>query len=157
MIHCLEYLWKATFSLHDADDPAAEGWVAVQALALLAGHAARVADRIEEQADASALRGERRHGADACAGYLRAKREYLHYDQALAASWPIATGVFEGACRYLIADRLDITGARWSLIGAEAVLKLRAVESNGDCDAYFRYHLARQHQHVHRDKYTLTA
>ena len=101
LIHCLEYLWKAAFSLHAADDPAAEDWVAVQALALLAGHAAWVAKRIEEQAEAAGLRGERRHGADACVGYLRAKQECLHYDQALAAGWPIATGVIEGACRHL--------------------------------------------------------
>jgi hypothetical protein len=134
----------------------AEDWVAVQALALLAGHAARVADGIEKQADAARLRGEGRYGADACVGYLRSKREFLRYDLALAAGWPIATGVIEGACRHLIADRLDISGARWGLAGAEAVLKLRAVDSNGDFDAYFRYHLAREHQRVHQDRYALS-
>jgi hypothetical protein len=33
----------------------------------------------------------------------------------LAADWPIASGVIEGACRHLIGDRIDITGARWGL------------------------------------------
>ena len=42
------------------------------------------------------------------------------------------TGVIEGACRHLIGDRLDITGARWGLQGAEAILTLRAVIANGD-------------------------
>ena len=46
--------------------------------------------------------------------YLENKREFLRYDQALDAGWPIATGVIEGACRHLIADRLDIGGARFS-------------------------------------------
>jgi hypothetical protein len=36
---------------------------------------------------------------------------------------------------------MDITGARWSLEGAEAVLKLRALIASGDFDAYWRYHL----------------
>jgi hypothetical protein len=40
--------------------------------------------------------------------------------------WPIATGVIEDACRHLVKDRMDITGPRWGLIGAEAILKLRA-------------------------------
>jgi hypothetical protein len=53
---------------------------------------------------------------------------------ALAQGWPIATGVIEGACRHLVKDRLDITGARWGLAGGEAVLKLRALVSNGDFD-----------------------
>ena len=51
---------------------------------------------------------------------------YLHYDRYLAAGYPIATGVIEGACRYLVRDRMELTGARWRLVGAEAVLKLRA-------------------------------
>jgi hypothetical protein len=41
-----------------------------------------------------------------------------------------------GSLRHLIGDRLDITGARWGLKGAEAVLKLRALVSNGDFPAY---------------------
>lgn len=102
-----------------------------------------------------------RHGADACVRYLTGKESFLRYDHALAAGWPIATGVIEGACRHLIADRLDITGARWGLAGAEVVLKLRALISNGDFPAYWRYHLAREHHRVHPspgpDGYTLAA
>jgi hypothetical protein len=48
---------------------------------------------------------------------------------------------------------MDITGARWSLDGAEAVLRLRALISNGDFDAYWSYHLEREHQRVHRARY----
>ena len=50
---------------------------------------------------------------------------------ALASVWPIATGIIEGACRHLVNDRLDITGARWGLEGAEAALKLRAPLAGG--------------------------
>ena len=75
--------------------------------------------------------------------------DHLRYDQALAAGWPIATGVIEGACRHLIGDRLDITGARWGLDGAEAILTLRAVLSNGDFDDYWRYHLTQEHQRLY--------
>ena len=77
------------------------------------------------------------------------KHDFLRYDQALAAGWPIATGVIEGACRHLIADRLSISGSRWGLDGAEAVLTLRAVISNGDFTEYWRYHLAREHQRLY--------
>ena len=58
-------------------------------------------------------------------------------------------GPTEGACRHLIGDRLDITGARWGPDGAEAILTLRAVLSNGDFDDYWRYHLAREHQRLY--------
>jgi hypothetical protein len=55
--------------------------------------------------------------------------------------------VIEGACRHLIGDRLDITGARWGLDGAEAVLTLRAVISNGDFDDYWRLWRFRHKRH----------
>jgi hypothetical protein len=48
---------------------------------------------------------------------------------------------------------IDITGARWGLPGAEALLKLRAIVSNGDFDTYWRYHLAQEHQRVHKSRY----
>ena len=128
IIHVLEYIW----SLHNAGDPAAEDWVAVKALAVLAGEGERAVAEITAEADAVGLEGSRRSGADACVRHLGNKREFLRYDQALDAGWPIATGVIEGACRHLIADRLSIGGARWGLDGAEAVLTLRVVISNGD-------------------------
>jgi hypothetical protein len=149
LIHVLEYLWKAAWSLHPAGDPAAEDWVAAKALAILAGDSARVAGQITAEADAAGLASAQRAGADACVRYLTSKHDYLRYDQALAAGWPIATGVIEGACRHLIGDRLDITGARWGLQGAEAILTLRAVIANGDFEEYWRFHLKREHQRLY--------
>ena len=160
LIHVLEYIWKAAWSLHTAGDPAAEDWVAVKALAVLAGDSARVAAAITAEADAADLTASQRNGADTCVRYLTSKQELLRYDQALAAGWPIATGVIEGACRHLIGDRLDITGARWGLDGAEAILTLRAVISNGDFEEYWPFHLAREHQRLYgtaQGQYTLGA
>lgn len=82
-------------------------------------------------------------------GYPRAKLPYLGYAIALAEGRPIATGVIEGACRHLVKDRMDITGARWGLAGAEAVLRLRAVISNGDFEEYWEYHVQREYLRVH--------
>ena len=91
--------------------------------------------------------------ADTAAAYLLNKRPYLDYRSALANGWPIATGVIEGACRHLVKDRMDITGARWSLHGAEAILKLRATRTNGDFDTYWQFHLDQEHHRVHETRY----
>ena len=84
---------------------------------------------------------------------LTNKRRYLDYPKALKQGWPIATGVIEGACRHLVKDRMDITGARWGLDGAEAILKLRALRSNGDWDQYWTYHLSQEHHRIHETRY----
>ena len=161
LIHVLEYLWKAAWCFHADADPQAEAWVATHAISILSGHVAQAITTIDGQALHAGLSRDQRRGVDTCIGYLTAKQEFLGYDTALERGWPIATGVIEGACRHLIGDRLDISGARWGLAGAEAVLKLRAVKTNGDFDRYWRFHLARENHRVHsahyQDTYDLAA
>jgi hypothetical protein len=152
-IHVLEYLWKAAWSFHQEGDPTAEEWVHDKAIAVLHGKATRVAAGLRRAATHRGLDPPQRAGADACATYLINKERYLDYPTALHNGWPIATGVIEGACRHLVKDRMDITGARWGLPGAEAILKLRALRSNGDFDAYWRYHLAQERRRVHESRY----
>jgi len=53
----------------------------------------------------------------------------------------------------LMADRMNITGARWSVDGAEAALKLRAVRANGDFDDYWTFHLDHERRRVHESRY----
>ena len=48
---------------------------------------------------------------------------------------------------------MDITGARWGLAGAEAILKLRAIKTNGDFEDYWTYHLNQERHHVHEARY----
>ena len=152
-VHVLEYCWKAAWSFFDKGDPDAEAWVATQAAKILQGKAAAVAAGIRRRATTFGYSPAEREGADACAGYLTAKKPYLDYATALAEGWPIATGVIEGACRHLVKDRMDITGARWGLDGAEAILKLRALIANGDLDPYWRFHLRKEHERVHHARY----
>ena len=153
IVHVIEYLWTAAWCLYAEGDPAAEQWVGRQLESILAGKGTRVAGNIRRAATNARLDTKQRAGIDTCAGYLTRKAPYLDYPTALARGWPIATGVIEGACRHLVKDRMDLTGARWGLTGAEAILKLRAVVSNGDFDDYWRYHLAQEHQRVHRSRY----
>jgi hypothetical protein len=161
LVHVLEYLWAAAWCFHARDDPAVEDWVAVQALAVLAGRARQVTASLTAQAAQRGLAESQRTGVEACVRYLTNNEEYLRYDQALAAGWPIATGVIEGAARHLIGDRLDITGSRWGIEGAEAILRLRAVIDNGDFEAYWAFHLRCEHDRVHQarcqDGYDLIA
>ncbi len=152
-VHVLQYLWNAAGALHPDDSAAAERWVHQQATRVLEGHATKVAGIIRRTATTTRLDPAQRKPADEAANYLTTLSPYLDYPIALANGWPIATGIVEGACRHLIKDRMDITGARWGLAGAEAILKLRALKANDDFNAYWQYHLAQERQHVHHARY----
>jgi hypothetical protein len=160
-IHVLEYLWKAAWSFFDKGEPAAEEWVADQARKILHGKAAQVSAGIRRRATTYGYSPAERAGADEAARYLDNKNAYLGYDTALSKGWPIATGVIEGACRHIVKDRMDITGARWGLEGAEAILKLRALIASGDFEDYWHFHLRREHERIHgalyRDSLVLAA
>jgi hypothetical protein len=153
LIHVIEYLWQAAWCFHSEGDPATETWVATHVLNILRGNAGIVAAAIRRKATTNNLTAAKRAAADTSADYLHAKKPYLDYPTALAEGWPIATGVIEGACRHLVKDRMDITGARWGLDGAETVLKLRTIISNGDLDTYWTYHLNQEQHRVHNSQY----
>jgi hypothetical protein len=154
LIHVLEYLWKAAWAFHEPRDPAIETWTITQATAILDGRAAEVIARIAQLAAQHPPAGpEHARNIRKTLHYLQAKQPYLDYPQALAAGWPVATGVIEGACRHLVNDRMGITGARWSTQGAQAILWLRVTHANGDHDTYWQHHMRQEHQRNHLSRY----
>jgi hypothetical protein len=154
LIHVIEYFWKAAHCFHKAGTTAAEQWVNQRLLALLEGRAAGAfAQDLRRWAARRELDEDQQKVVTDCIRYLLNNRRLLHYARALTAGLPIATGVIEGACRHLVADRLDTTGPGWSLRGAEAVLRLRALRSSGDFEEYWAFHLAREYARNHEARY----
>lgn len=156
-IHVAGYLGKAAAALHPGDPQAAAQWADGQKLRVLHGRAKAAAATLASVA-AKTRRGPRtRHldltDMDKAVTYLTNNHMYMRYDKALASGWPIATGMIEGACRFVVEDRFGITGARWSPDGAEDILKLRAIVVNGDLDDYMNYYKARYRQERHLSRY----
>jgi|ETNmetMinimDraft_26_1059896.scaffolds.fasta_scaffold27014_2 hypothetical protein len=152
-IHVLEYLWKAARVFNAEASPEAEEWVLERLRRILCGQAGLVAAAIRRSATKRHLTSEQRAPADTAANYIAKHAPYMRYDEYLADGLPIASGVIEGACRHLINDRLGITGARWSLDGAEAVLKIRALLSSSDFAEYWAFHEQQEFERNHATKY----
>ena len=109
-------------------------------LLILQGKASQVAAGIRRSATLRKISKTERIPVDKCCGYLLKNKLHLQYHLYLKEGLPIATGVIEGACRHLIKDRMDVTGARWSLKGAEAIIKLRSLRSSKDFESYWQFH-----------------
>ena len=153
LIHVTQYLWKAANSFFYPGDPAARAWVKQQTAKILAGRHRDVRAGIRRRATTYGYSPAERAGADECAAYLENKQDYLDYPAFLAAGWPVASGLIEGAARWLIKDRMEVTGARWGLDSAEAVLRLRALRGNGDLDDYLGYHFQQEKHRNHDSRY----
>jgi hypothetical protein len=154
IIHVLEYLWKAAKALFDLEDSNATQWVAEKIEQLLQGQVHSIVRSLRRRAPLQGLSAQQREPIEQCATYLANHASSLNYPHYLAKGYPIATGVIEGACRYLVKDRMEITGARWGLEGGEAVLKLRALYINGDFDAYWDFHEKQEYQRNHQAKFS---
>jgi hypothetical protein len=156
-IHVSGYLGKAAAALHPGNPAAAGQWADGQLLRVLHGRAKAVAATLTSVAAKTRASARTRHldltGMDKAVTYLTNNHRHMKYDKALAKGWPIATGMIEGACRFVIEDRFGITGARWSPDGAEIVLKLRAVVVNGDLDDYMNYYKERCRSEHHLARY----
>ncbi len=153
IIHVTEYLWKAAWCFYGEGNKQAEQWVSERLLEILRGKASLVAGGIKRSATRQRITPRNRGPIDKCAGYLLKNKHYLQYHRYLRDGLPIATGVIEGACRHLIKDRMDVTGARWSLQGAEAILKLRSLRSSGDFEEYWKFHEEQEYERNHLQLY----
>ena len=156
-IHVAGYLGKAAAALHPGDPAAAARWADGQKLRVLHGRAKAVAATLASVAAKARSSPRTRHldltDMDKAVTYLTNNHMHMRYDKALASGWPIATGVIEGACRFVIEDRFGITGARWSPDGAEDILKIRAIVVNGDLDDYMNYYKTRYREEKHLTRY----
>jgi hypothetical protein len=140
LIHVIHYIWLAGFALCRRKDSAAAEWVVTHLRLLLSVGPAALIASVEAALAGRRLTKTARKQVDSALAYFRRNDTFMDYPAFLVAGLPIATGVIEGACRHLVQDRMGITGARWGLPGAEAILKLRALHSSGDWDHYWSFH-----------------
>lgn len=155
-VHVTEYVWQAAFCFNPEGSQAAESWVGERLLKILQGKATDVAAGMRRSATKRNLSKPDRKAVDKCADYLLKYSHMLRYDDYLRHGFPIGTGVIEGACRHLVKDRMDITGARWGLESAEAILKIRSLQSSEDFDAYWEHHKVQELHRNHLTRYAPT-
>jgi hypothetical protein len=143
LFHVLERLWQAAYCFHSEGSDAAQEFVTDRLRRLLRGEVGYVIGGLKQMATKSQirrggqrLRGARRGQLTAVIGYLERNRRLMRYDEYLAAGFPIGSGVAEGACRHLVKDRMERTGMRWCVPGAQAMLDLRAVYLNDDWERF---------------------
>ena len=141
-MHALEYLWKAAYVFHPDDVDAARLWVKKRLQSLLQGNVSRIVAGMSQSATKQQLSEQQREPVDTACRYFLNNKDYMQYDKYLAAGLPIASGAVEGACGHLVKDRMEITGALWEVTqdGAEAVLKIRALDKSGDFEDYWAFH-----------------
>jgi len=139
LLHATGYLWEAVHLFHPPGSELALQLMKLLVLGLWSGVGATLIPWLTDQADSIGLTAAHRARLAQSGQDFHHHHERLHDDQYLAAGYPIASGVIEGACRPVVKDRLERTGMPWTVPGAPALLQLRCVALNGDWEAFMKY------------------
>jgi hypothetical protein len=144
IIHVVEYLWKAGNALYGEGTAETKRWVYNHLLSLLRGHVGRVIGGLKQTLNKRTLKSGQRKALKDAIRYFDNHRQWMHYDEYLKAGYPIGSGVVESTCAHTVKDRMEGTGRRWSIEGAESTLLLRSVYTSGDWDAYWDAHMKQE-------------
>jgi hypothetical protein len=141
--HVVERLWRLGRHYHKEGTDALKAWVEKLKALLYAGRARTLVKRLQKMLRDTANRGpgtkSRRDALQSVIGYLRPRLSMLRYGVWIAQDLVIATGQVEGAVRYLVGERFDCAGMRWTRAKAEALLHLRCIELNGDWQKFVNW------------------
>ena len=156
LLHALGYVWDAAklFYPSRANGPGLDGvqpqrlaFVKQQADRLLTGQVQTLIRSLRAQA--LRLKPAQREQLADIIGYFHRNASRMKYDQYLHAGYPIASGVIEGACRHVVCDRMERSGMRWVMSGAQAMLELRCIGINQNWEAFMPFHIARENHRLY--------
>lgn len=157
IIHASEYVWEVGTTLYGERNPRREAWVEGKLRALLHGQVGRVIGGFRQRLTKSELTSAQKKVLHKAITYFDNHRHMMDYATYLAKGYPIGTGLIEGACGYLVKNRMEGSGMRWSRVGAEAMLQQRAVKLNGDWDDFWSFHIDSERDRLYPATYKLTA
>lgn len=148
IIHVSSYVWSAAKLLETTREKQL-AFTRHRLTRILEGDVAGVVRGWRRMLTQRKLRGEPRKQLERICNYLASNAARMRYDEYLAAGYPIASGVIEGACRHLVKDRMERSGMRWSLEGARSMLNVRAAFQSSYWEQFHRNRIQLEQAAIH--------
>jgi hypothetical protein len=142
LMHVLPRVWEAAHVFHAEGSTDASTFVRDHLTRILHGEIGNVIASWRRKATCQGLAGAKKKALTALCAFLEKNKHRMRYDEYLRLGCPVATGVIEGACRHVIKDRMERAGMRWKVPGAQAMLNLRTIYTNGDWPAFQDFRIA---------------
>ena len=149
LIHVISYVWKAASQFHPTSSNQAFEIVEEHVSWILSGDVAVVITDLELKIHFGKIKGKKRKEIEQVCRYFRNNCHRMAYGEFLAAGYPVASGVIEGACRNLVKDRMERSGMRWVLSGAHSMLGLRCIHLNEDWDGFMQFRIHQENKRLY--------
>lgn len=151
LIHAVSYIWQAAHLFYPSGSEQAFKLARKQLRRILSGEVDSVIRSLRRMAVRRVLKGKRREDLEQICNYFRNNAKRMAYDEYLAAGYPIASGVIEGACRTVVNDRMERSGMRWVFDGAHAMLGLRSIRLSGLWDDFIKFRITQESRRLYPD------
>ncbi len=151
IFHANERIWAVANAVHGDDTVMVQAQVREWLKMLLEGRVGRLIGSWRQRLTKNKYRGKCRKTIANAITYFERHCDYMRYDIYLKAGYPIASGAVEGACRHLVKDRMERTGMRWRMEGAQAMLDLRAMRINDTWNVYREYHIQQEQHRIYKE------
>lgn len=146
--HVFEKLWNAAGALFAEGSDEGKDWVAQQKQALFDDEPQSVLTELQRRYDLISKTGpgtkKKRERLTASRKYLAKRVDNIRYGALRRRDLVIATGIVEGAIKFILAKRCDHGGMRWIKERVQAIAQLRCIDINGDWAAFERFVHERQ-------------
>lgn len=155
--HVAGYLWTAGTALYGERSPKRNEWVEEKVRALLTRPPGRVLGGLRQMRTKRRLRKAQKTALDKAITYFDNHLHMIDYATYLAKGYPIGSGLVEGLCNSLVNDRMEQSGMRWSVQGAEAMLRQRAVYKNRGWAPFCHFRIAAERQRLYSETLKMAA
>jgi hypothetical protein len=149
--HVMEYIWIASHVFYKEGTKESQNWTEKIIKELLKGNVEDIILYLQGKIKYSELSTQRIKSLNRVTGYLERGKEFMKYNEYLEKGYPIGSGVVEGACRNLVKDRMELTGMRWTIEGAEAILKIRSIYINKKGNEYWKFRIEQERKRLYKN------
>jgi len=154
IIHASEYLWDVGTALYGEKGSQRIGWIQTKLYDLLDGKIGYIIGGLRQilTKKQHQLTPAKIEAVKKTITYFYNHKHMMHYDVYLNKGYPIATGLIEGTCCSLVKDRMEHSGMRWAIAGAQAVLAQRAVIKNNDWKNFFSFFIEQERNRLYYER-----
>ena len=149
IIHVRDYVWKVAHALYQEGSDEAAAYVYKQLAKILKGQVNNVICGMKTSMGKRKLKGAKAKAILDTVRYFKNHKHMMQYDVYLHWGFQIATGVVESTCKSLVKNRMEGCGMRWSIVGAEAMLRLRSISLSHDWDDYWPFHISMERERLY--------
>jgi hypothetical protein len=147
IFHVLDKLWEAAHCFHRESSLEAEQFVGKYLAMMLEGNTGSVIGVFKRFV--RELSGAKQKQLEAVIRFFDNNKHYMRYGDYIQAGYPIGSGVVEGGCRHVVRDRMELSGMRWNVEGAQSMLRLRTTKLAGDWKSFIAFRIRAEQAHLY--------